>query len=200
MPMSFKLVKTFEAFSILMIWSWKSCAFLLVRQPLLLPILLRRHCYLNQQTVSSIFAKASTADIYTKLKSSVTDDRLETPGNDVKTKYYQFRLTNNIPVTLVSDKTSKKASASLAVGAGAQDDPTNRQGLAHFTEHAVFLGSEKFPQERAYKEFLSRNGGSVSSVILKTIFLNNLIHTFHALLYLSNRFIKCWYSHGIYSI
>jgi insulysin len=85
---------------------------------------------------------------------------IETPANDDTTEYYQFVLPNGIPATIVRDLTSEKSSCSLAVGAGAQDDPDNRQGLAHFTEHAVFLGSKKFPEERAYKEFLSKNGGS----------------------------------------
>lgn len=72
----------------------------------------------------------------------------------------QFLLPNGIPATIVRDSSSEKSSCSLAVKAGAQDDPSNKQGLAHFTEHAVFLGSKKFPEERAYKEFLSKNGGS----------------------------------------
>lgn len=32
-------------------------------------------------------------------------------------------------------------------------------GLAHMTEHAVFLGSEKYPANNAYKQFLSKHGG-----------------------------------------
>jgi len=33
-------------------------------------------------------------------------------------------------------------------------------GLAHFLEHAVHLGSAKFPDEKDYKLFLSQHGGS----------------------------------------
>ncbi len=32
--------------------------------------------------------------------------------------------------------------------------------MTHFTEHAVFLGSEKFPEENVYKSYLNKNGGS----------------------------------------
>jgi insulysin len=32
-------------------------------------------------------------------------------------------------------------------------------GLAHITEHAVFLGSVKYPVENAYKAYLSKHGG-----------------------------------------
>ena len=35
-------------------------------------------------------------------------------------------------------------------------------GLAHFTEHAVFMGSQKYPIENAYKQFINQNGGSTN--------------------------------------
>ena len=100
-----------------------------------------------------------------KLHSSVKDvtkivPSLEIPENEVDTVYDHFVLPNDIPVILVSDPSSEKASGSLAVATGAANDPIDRSGLAHFTEHAVFLGSEKYPQEDAYKQYLSKNGGS----------------------------------------
>ena len=36
---------------------------------------------------------------------------------------------------------------------------TDFSGLAHFTEHAVFMGSHKYPIENAYKQFINQNGG-----------------------------------------
>jgi secreted Zn-dependent insulinase-like peptidase len=71
--------------------------------------------------------------------------------------YEQFQLPNGIYVTTVNDKRSEKSSCSLAVriGAAADDLP----GLAHITEHAVFLGSEKYPVENEYKKYLNKNGG-----------------------------------------
>lgn len=33
-------------------------------------------------------------------------------------------------------------------------------GMAHFTEHMLFLGSRKYPKENSYKEYLSKHGGS----------------------------------------
>jgi len=72
--------------------------------------------------------------------------------------YSQFTLSNDIPVTLVHDRTSEKSSCSLSVKTGAMFDPL--PGIAHITEHAVFLGSAKYPVENAYKNFLNKNGGS----------------------------------------
>lgn len=39
-------------------------------------------------------------------------------------------------------------------------DPQEIPGLAHFCEHMLFLGTEKFPDENGYSSFLSKNGGS----------------------------------------
>ena len=32
-------------------------------------------------------------------------------------------------------------------------------GVAHFVEHCLFLGSEKYPDENGYKSFLAAHGG-----------------------------------------
>ncbi len=39
-------------------------------------------------------------------------------------------------------------------------DPSSVPGLAHFLEHMLFMGTEKFPQENAYQLYLSNHGGS----------------------------------------
>lgn len=33
---------------------------------------------------------------------------------------------------------------------GSYSDPTDIQGLAHFVEHMVFMGSEKYPKENEF--------------------------------------------------
>lgn len=86
------------------------------------------------------------------------DAKLEIPSN-TDNSYKQLKLSNGISVTLVSIPNSEKASAAMSVKVGAQDDPV-AAGLAHFTEHAVFLGSNKYPGESTFKKFLSANGGS----------------------------------------
>lgn len=39
-------------------------------------------------------------------------------------------------------------------------DPDELPGLAHFCEHMLFLGTEKYPVENEYPRFLSEHGGS----------------------------------------
>lgn len=39
-------------------------------------------------------------------------------------------------------------------------DPAKTPGLAHFLEHLLFMGTEKYPDEAEYNVFLSEHGGS----------------------------------------
>ena len=54
----------------------------------------------------------------------------------------------------------RKAAAALVVGAGSFHDPSFAQGMAHFLEHMLFMGTEKYPGENQYDAFLSKNSGS----------------------------------------
>lgn len=43
---------------------------------------------------------------------------------------------------------------------GSLSDPANISGLAHFCEHMLFLGTQKYPKENEYSQFLSEHAGS----------------------------------------
>ena len=68
-------------------------------------------------------------------------------------------LENGLKVLLVSDPELNMSAASMAVDVGSLMDPPEVQGLAHFLEHMLFLGTEKYPDVEAYGEYLSQNGG-----------------------------------------
>ncbi|KAH7677794.1 nardilysin protein [Dioscorea alata] len=55
---------------------------------------------------------------------------------------------------------TKKAAAAMCVGMGSFSDPPKAQGLAHFLEHMLFMGSLGFPDENEYDSYLSKHGGS----------------------------------------
>lgn len=80
-----------------------------------------------------------------------------------KRKYRHLTLNNELQALLVSDATTEKAAASLAVRVGYLCDPEEIPGLAHFCEHMLFLGTEKYPSENAYREFLSQHAGSCNA-------------------------------------
>jgi insulysin len=83
--------------------------------------------------------------------------RAQAPNDE--SEYRRFTLDNGLKVILLSDPKLNKSSAALAVGAGSYSDPANRQGLAHFLEHMLFLGTEKYPDEADYGNYLKTNGG-----------------------------------------
>jgi len=47
---------------------------------------------------------------------------------------------------------------SLAVGVGSFSDPKDAYGLAHFCEHCVFLGTEKYPELEVLESHVAENG------------------------------------------
>lgn len=74
--------------------------------------------------------------------------------------YRHYTLANGLQVLLISDPQADKAAAALDVYVGSADNPKEREGLAHFLEHMLFLGTEKFPEPDDYQAFISANGGS----------------------------------------
>ncbi|MFZ5654234.1 MAG: insulinase family protein [Pseudomonadota bacterium] len=83
---------------------------------------------------------------------------LRSPADDRGYRY--LRLDNGLQVVLIADPAADKAAAALSVAVGSFDNPEDRPGLAHFLEHMLFLGTEKYPEPGAYQEFISAHGGS----------------------------------------
>ncbi|CAG2123363.1 unnamed protein product, partial [Medioppia subpectinata] len=42
-------------------------------------------------------------------------------------------------------------------------DPRDVQGLAHFAEHMLFLGTKKYPDDDDYNKYITSNGGSANA-------------------------------------
>ena len=61
------------------------------------------------------------------------------------------------------DTSNPKAAAGLSVGVGSFSDPEELQGLAHFLEHMIFMGSIKYPGENEYSAFVAENGGGCNA-------------------------------------
>jgi insulysin len=66
--------------------------------------------------------------------------------------YGYINLPNQIECVLIQDPKLDKASASMNVGIGSFQDPPNIQGLAHFLEHMLFMGTSKYPSENDYSQ------------------------------------------------
>lgn len=90
---------------------------------------------------------------------SVYTNPIKKPHNDQR-DYRVIQLDNGLQAVLVHDAETDKAAASLDVAVGHLRDPDDMPGLAHFCEHLLFMGTESFPSENEYTEFLSKNNGS----------------------------------------
>ncbi|KRW82825.1 peptidase M16 [Marinobacter sp. P4B1] len=75
-------------------------------------------------------------------------------------EYRYLELDNGLRVVLASDPAADKAAASMNVAVGSGNDPEDREGLAHFLEHMLFLGTEKYPDPGEYQQFIRSHGGS----------------------------------------
>lgn len=91
--------------------------------------------------------------------SQLANATIHKSPNDTR-EYQSFTLNNQLRVLVISDPDSTKAAASLDVNVGSGANPEDRPGLAHFLEHMLFLGTEKYPQAGDYQAFISAHGGN----------------------------------------
>jgi protease III len=87
-------------------------------------------------------------------------------------QYQAIKLANQMTVLLVSDPEAVKSLGALGLPAGSLQDPINQQGLAHYTEHMVLMGSTHFPEPDGFSEFLSKHAGkyNASTAAYRTAF------------------------------
>lgn len=68
-------------------------------------------------------------------------------------------LSNELEVLLISDPQVKKSAAAIDVNVGSLAEPDDQLGLAHFLEHVLFLGTEKYPVAGEYQTYLQAHQG-----------------------------------------
>lgn len=86
-----------------------------------------------------------------------------------KKEYRLIELPNGLKAFLISKPEEKSddgsgsealAAANLTVGVGSFSEKPEIGGLAHLLEHILFMGSEKYPEDSGYNNFISSHGGS----------------------------------------
>ena len=83
---------------------------------------------------------------------------IEIPDNETR-NFKGGQLENGIEYVSIEDKSMDKSFLIVSVNTGSIAENLEFQGLAHFLEHMLFLGSEKYPDESYFDEFVSKNGG-----------------------------------------
>ncbi len=80
-------------------------------------------------------------------------DIIKSPND--KLLYKAFQLPNKLKILFIYDKSILKSAVAMEVGVGSLSDPKEYQGLAHFCEHMLFMGTKKFPKVSLYGDFIS---------------------------------------------
>jgi insulysin len=90
-------------------------------------------------------------------------------------------LPNNLKYTIIYDKNSDTSNVVMNVRTGTLYEPTEFMGLAHFLEHMLFMGSDKYKDEDYYFKKLKEYGGTSNAftdddqtVYYFTVLSNNL--------------------------
>lgn len=68
-------------------------------------------------------------------------------------------LDNKIRYCVIKDPNIDYSCVACCVGVGSSKDPKEYNGLAHFLEHMLFLGSKKYPNPEYFNEYITQNGG-----------------------------------------
>jgi len=117
--------------------------------------------------LASVVSTLLVGSVLTACTSPSTTENIQSPSlqttvtksqNDQRA-YRYVTLDNGLKVILVSDNKADKSAASIDVHIGHMADPQDREGLTHFLEHMLFLGTEKYPKVGEYNEYLKANGG-----------------------------------------
>ncbi|MEZ5436066.1 MAG: insulinase family protein [Pseudomonadales bacterium] len=117
---------------------------------------------LYSRLVSLLLIAAALSFSFSAAAQTAASKLLDEPiKSDVDQRSYRnIELANGMKVLLVSDPAADKAAAAVDVAVGSGSDPESRQGLAHFLEHMLFLGTKKFPKSGEYQAFISAHGGT----------------------------------------
>lgn len=80
------------------------------------------------------------------------------PINDSR-QYKGSILKNGIKYIIFNDDKLTKSFVSVCIHAGTFHSPKGYDGLPHFLEHMLFMGSAKYPETSCYFNKISENGG-----------------------------------------
>lgn len=81
-------------------------------------------------------------------------------SNNDKRDYAYTQLDNGLKLLVISDKDVQRAAAAVDIAVGSSANPDDFLGLAHFLEHMLFLGTDKYPDPDDYINFISDHGGN----------------------------------------
>ncbi len=82
-------------------------------------------------------------------------------------------LENGLEILLISDPNADQSAATVAVRVGSWSDPSEYPGMAHFCEHMLFMGTEKYPDSNEFSSIVSNFNGATNAFTAsdKTVYM-----------------------------
>lgn len=102
--------------------------------------------------ISVLFIFNSSFAIENKISFPALLEKIQQSDRD-KRQYEVIELANQMRVLLVFDPKAAKSLGSLALPVGSLQDPKDQQGLAHYTEHMVLMGSKSTLNPQVFLNF-----------------------------------------------
>ena len=121
----------------------------------------------NTNTLNSSGYSSQSSQLNQPIKAQpikadfINEDFIKSPNEN--RIHYSYFLPNGLEVLLISDGDTKKSAASLDLNIGSGNNPPHRLGLAHYLEHMLFLGTDKYPEADGFQDFISAHGGSYNA-------------------------------------
>jgi len=78
-----------------------------------------------------------------------------------KREFDVFSMSNGMSVFLINDVKAVTNSCAMLVNVGYMSDTC--EGMAHLTEHTLFLGTHKYPGENYFQQFILKHGGETNA-------------------------------------
>lgn len=82
-------------------------------------------------------------------------------SNIDKREYEYLNLDNNLQCIIIKDSDENLCGACLNIHVGSVNEKID--GLAHFLEHMVFMGSKKYPDSNDFMSSINNNGGKTNA-------------------------------------
>ncbi len=123
--------------------------------------------------VSSLFLIISSlaAAPYTEVEDTAN---LQILSPDLQNREMaKIALPNGLQILLISDPGADQSAASLSVETGSWCDPSESPGMAHFCEHMLFMGTEKYPDSNEFSSLISDFNGHTNAFTAsdKTVYM-----------------------------
>ena len=117
------------------------------------------------------------------------NNNVYSPIND-EINYDVVHLDNGLKIFFIQNKDSNSSSACVNVRAGSIHDPKHIEGMAHYLEHMLFMGSVSYPGEGYFINRVAQCGGTTNAFTTDTYtqFFFKVSENFMELLKIFSRF------------